>query len=164
MPSLRLKSAAEARHCGSCTVCCTHLPLFDRQRPAGSSPATLPCPHVGALGCRIYSQRPKPCVQFSCAWLRDPFWPGLWRPDRAGLLCLREVLEGEVPAAEIHEIWAGALQRPEAVDILNELVRTTATMSIIDAACQRQRILGRWSRDNSSPADDESVGRPIRAA
>jgi len=36
-----------------------------------------------------------------------------------------------VASAEVHEICPGALQRPEAADILNELVRTTATMSMI---------------------------------
>jgi hypothetical protein len=133
MSSLRLKNEIESRHCGSCTVCCTHLPLRG-EGPTGDGRATLPCPHAGALGCRIYSQRPEACVQFSCAWLRDPVWPGLWRPDRSGLVCLREVLEGEVPAAEVREISPGALHRPEAADILNELARTTATISIVDAA------------------------------
>jgi hypothetical protein len=48
---------------------------------------------------------------------------------------LRKALEGGVQAAEVYEIYAGAFQRPEAADILNELARTTATISIIDAGC-----------------------------
>lgn len=134
MSSSRLRSDVEVRICGSCTACCTHLPLFGGEGP---------CPHAGALGCRIYSRRPEPCARFACQWLRDPLWPAPWRPDRAGLLCLREVIEGAVAAAEVYEICPGALKRPEAAEILKALARTAATISIVDG---------------------EGINRPVRAA
>jgi len=55
-------------------------------------------------------------------------------------LCLRQTLEGHLPAAVIHEIRAGALAKPEGTDIVNHLLRTTVALEIVDSQGQRQSL------------------------
>ena len=136
MSGLQVRSSAGDRHCGACTACCVHIPLLGGGME--SEQGFLPCPRVGALGCRRYARRPRACVDFVCAWLADPVWPKAWRPDRSGLLCVRETLEGHLPAAVILEIRPGTLVKPEANDIVNHLLRTTVALAIIDAQGRRQ--------------------------
>jgi len=101
------------------------------------------------------------CVEFTCAWFRDPTWPAAWRPDRSGLMCLREMLEPGLPAAAVYEIAAGGLDRPENGDVLRNLVATTAVIAVVDLQRRSRRVLGTWSpppRHASAPASlDRSV-------
>ena len=149
------------RRCGSCNACCTHLPIPEGLVSPGAKPAGIPCPHVGARGCRVYARRPRMCVEFACAWFRDPTWPAAWRPDRSGLMCLREMLEPGLPAAAVYEIAFGALDRPENCDILSELRATTAVIAEVDLRRRSRRVLGTWSpppQHASAPASvDHSV-------
>jgi len=140
MSGLQVRNSPGDRHCGACTACCTCLPLAEGAGNPGAKRARVPCPRVGALGCRRYARRPRACVDFVCAWLGDPTWPNAWRPDRSGLLCLRQTLEGHLPAAVIHEIRAGALAKPEGTDIVNHLLRTTVALEIVDSQGQRQSL------------------------
>jgi len=73
-------------------------------------------------------------------WLGDRSWPSVWRPDRSGLLCIPNTLEGHLPAAVIREIRPGALAKPEGNDIVNHLLRTTVALEIIDAQGHRQSL------------------------
>jgi len=133
------------RHCGACTACCTHLPMPEGVVIPGAKPAGVACPYVEALGCRNYARRPRICAEFHCAWLRDTTWPGSWRPDRSGLLCLRETLEEDLPAAAVYEILPGALERPGAAAILDVLRECTDMTVVIEYGRQQRRVLGKWA-------------------
>lgn len=71
-------------HCGTCTACCRVFHIEELKKPAGKW-----CDHchVG-VGCKIYEQRPEPCVSFKCLWLESQSRPDLQplgdelRPDR----------------------------------------------------------------------------------
>lgn len=117
----------------------------------GCKPAGVACRHLDPSGCRIYDIRPKVCRGFHCAWRADTNWPESWRPDRAGLLCLRERLGGKLPAAAVYELRPGALRTPLADMILDELRRTTAVVVTIDLAENRRSTPGRWTADPIAP-------------
>jgi hypothetical protein len=145
MSQLPAASEPTTRHCGRCTVCCTSLAIPEGGVGADPKPAGTPCPWLQDAGCRIYGRRPKLCVRFACAWLRDRSWPPAWRPDRCGLMCLRELLELTTPAAAVYETRPQALRRPEAAEVLAALRRTTAAVVIVDFHGQRGRLTGLWS-------------------
>ncbi|MCR4411732.1 MAG: hypothetical protein NUV77_04820 [Thermoguttaceae bacterium] len=145
MASFDSPAPDQGRHCGACTACCTHLPV-----PAGilgpwGKPAGVPCRHVGPLGCRCYDRRPAMCIEFRCAWLADPGWPAAWRPDRSGLLCLREMLDCGLPGGLVYEVRSQALASPIASQILDEIQRTTSVLVTIDTHQNRRHLPGRWS-------------------
>ncbi len=142
MLTLQTGVCDDGRHCGSCTACCTHLSI-----PAGvvgrdAKPAGVACVYVGALGCRKHARRPAACAAFRCEWLRDSTWQDSWRPDRVGLLSVREACDEWGPSATIHEIRPGALRRPEAAGICDALLRTTAGVVIVDTTGRRFRLAG----------------------
>jgi hypothetical protein len=69
------------RECGSCTACCTLLPVkeFPLIKPAGK-----PCPHViEGMGCAIYFNKPRVCSGWACVWLFGKYAKecNLPRPD-----------------------------------------------------------------------------------
>jgi hypothetical protein len=153
-------SAPQDRHCGRCTACCTRLAIPEGIVGADPKPAGTPCTWLQSAGCQIYARRPKVCVRFACAWLRDKSWPAGWRPDRCGLMCLRELLELTTPAAAVYEIRPQALRRPEAARLLAVLQQTTAAVAIIGFQGQRHRLPGSWS----TPTVCEPVPLPNFAA
>lgn len=66
--------------CGTCTTCCTILPIPELDKPAG-----VPCKHLTAQGCGIYDDRPQLCKDFLCGYRRVDMAPRM-RPDRAGFM------------------------------------------------------------------------------
>jgi hypothetical protein len=67
------------RKCGSCTLCCTLLPVTTIKKPANTR-----CMHLCSRGCRIYQDRPFECRLFLCRWLIDGTAGKLRRPDKTG--------------------------------------------------------------------------------
>ena len=125
--------------CGSCTACCTHLPIPARIVSPAAKPAGEPCPHLCQSGCSIYQQRPDICARFQCAWLANGDWPEEWRPDRSGLLCLRETLADGLSGALVMETRPGALVEPLAKEILLQLLENTRR--VVVAAPDGKRYL-----------------------
>lgn len=121
----------------------------------GRKAAGVPCTNLAAGGCRKYAWRPKACRDFLCAWLADPAWPEAWRPDRSGLLCLREELDTGVLGAAVYETTPGALRSADAEQILHKLYETTAILVVVDSHRQR-RTFTRLS--------DEPANKPQLAA
>jgi hypothetical protein len=79
-------AAGQARHCGTCTVCCGGWlvgTIFGHEMKPGQ-----PCHFRGEGCCSIYERRPvNPCRTFICGWLQEesPF-PNEFKPDRLGVL------------------------------------------------------------------------------
>lgn len=69
------------RQCGSCTLCCKVLEVTDLGKPLNTV-----CNHIQAGGgCEIYSERPRQCRSFSCAWLQGHLDDD-WFPETAGMV------------------------------------------------------------------------------
>jgi len=143
------------RSCQPCTVCCVALPMPAGHIGAECKEAGVPCPHRGTAGCRIYANRPEACRRFECAWLADQAWLVAWRPDRSGLLCLREWIVGTYRAAAVYELRAGALRSDTGRAILAELQRTCTVIAVTDVD---------GNRCNLTPGDSLSPPPPRRAA
>ncbi len=136
-----------ASSCRPCAACCVFLPIPAGQISPGDKPAGIPCSRLNAAGCGAYAGRPELCQRFRCAWLADASWPELWRPDRSGLLCLREEIDAELLAAAVYEIRPGAVQETAAEEILDELANTAALVVLVDNQHGQRRLLERTTVD-----------------
>jgi hypothetical protein len=66
------------RQCGECTLCCK-IPCI----PSLAKPSDRWCPHCDiGKGCKVYSFRPKACVEFRCLWLDNDAIKEEHRPDK----------------------------------------------------------------------------------
>ena len=68
--------------CGTCTACCRVYAIPELGKPAGEW-----CRHCDVgVGCKIYTERPNMCVNYSCFWLESQFngvnLPVEMRPDK----------------------------------------------------------------------------------
>jgi hypothetical protein len=131
-----------ARSCGECQACCIHLPIPAGHVCINKKPAGVACPQLADHGCGNYDDRPETCRQFRCAWFCETTWPAQWRPDRSGLLCLREEIDDGVPAAVAYEIELGAIERSTTAAILAQLQQSTAVIALLDMQRQRQVLRG----------------------
>jgi hypothetical protein len=142
--------------CGDCHACCIHLPISANEVSTKAKPAGVKCPHLADHGCQVYSRRPSACRQFQCVWRMEPSWPLAWRPERSGLLCLREEIDNGVSAALVYEIEPGALTRPTTEPILAKLAESTAVVALVNDLGQRRLLCGQEWVDEAS----HSVRRP----
>lgn len=70
-------TAAAARACGTCTMCCKVYLIEDLAKPAGKW-----CAHCAiGSGCRIYDTRPQQCRAFDCVWVQGEDLPASWKPE-----------------------------------------------------------------------------------
>jgi hypothetical protein len=112
---------------------------------AESKPRGVACPHMSESGCRQYTNRPAACRRFECAWLADPAWPAHWRPDRSGLLCLREWIAGSMRAAAVYELRSRALRSSTGRAVIRALQQSCSLIAVTKAD---------RSRFNLAPDDD----------
>ncbi|MBL8678172.1 MAG: hypothetical protein JNK05_03360 [Myxococcales bacterium] len=120
---LRVPGALEGRTCGECAACCTVMAI-----PVLAKPARRACDHVRRSGCGIYDERPEPCRDFHCLWLRGAVGDGEEsRPDALGVLFDQCALRatGEVVTVAC-ELWAGAAALPEARRAIEAVVEAIA--------------------------------------
>ena len=69
------------RQCGSCTLCCKVLEITDLKKPTNTA-----CHHIMAGGgCNFYSERPRQCRTFACAWLQGHLDDD-WFPESSGMV------------------------------------------------------------------------------
>lgn len=137
------------RDCRPCSECCSVLPIAHGHLNSNSKSHEIPCKWLGSSECRIHAQRFELCRRFKCAWLDDASWDQSWRPDLAGLLCLREWIDNKFPAAIVYELRDGVIASPEAIEILAELCRTTVSVTIIGRDGSRSRLVGAWKPDEN---------------
>jgi hypothetical protein len=92
------------RNCGECTACCKTHGVFEMQKMSGDW-----CPQCEiGKGCKIYSQRPKECQTFKCAWLLGIAAPH-HRPDKTGIVPDYRELPGIGKVMWFFEFSAGSL-------------------------------------------------------
>lgn len=104
------------RKCGSCTACCTQVPVV---LPDEHKPANVRCKHLCSKGCRIYARRPDPCQVWSCRWLFDADTAGLRRPDQSGYVidCAPDAVvmtnndTGETRPVQVLQVWVDPARR-----------------------------------------------------
>jgi hypothetical protein len=77
--SITFNAKPSGRVCGSCSLCCTLVPVPTIDKAAGQR-----CRHLRyGKRCVIYANRPTACRTWACRWLIDATTAGLSRPDRA---------------------------------------------------------------------------------
>ena len=82
------KEVAPVNHCGECMACCYTLFIKDGIYQKPSHRWCQNC--IQGHGCKVYFQRPEPCKNFECLWLKsqkrnDRMVPEL-RPDKCGAI------------------------------------------------------------------------------
>jgi hypothetical protein len=92
-------TALNNRVCGPCNVCCVELKI---EVPELRKQARVPCQHLTAPGCGIYTSRPPVCQKFLCGWRLFEDLSDDWRPDLSGVMVMRKA-PAELPAQ-----WRGA--------------------------------------------------------
>lgn len=121
-------SAAPARSCGSCSLCCVVLRVDELAKLGGE-----PCRYLRAgAGCGIHARRPGICRAYHCLWLGGGLEAGD-RPDRLGAL-LDVVAVGETHRLEIREAEPGAFDRSPRLRAIAERYRATMPVRITDVA------------------------------
>lgn len=56
-----------------------------------NKPQNVWCSHFQKnVGCSIYPDRPKSCQAFACLWLTAPQLGDEWKPDKCGMVLIRE--------------------------------------------------------------------------
>lgn len=78
-------TAYPGKDCGSCTACCSTVPV----KEIGLD-AFVRCPNLRSLpemtiGCSIYQTRPRSCRTWSCSWLISDL-PEKYKPSRVGIV------------------------------------------------------------------------------
>ena len=69
--------------CGTCTACCTLLPIEPIDKPVNT-----PCQYC-AGGCSVYDSKPETCTEFACAYLQGENVPEELRPDKCGIIFIK---------------------------------------------------------------------------
>ena len=92
-----------AGNCGSCTACCRVYSIKELGKPAGTW-----CQHCAVgKGCKVYAERPKPCVEFTCAWLHSQTAEGKTISSFSPIV-LRQVVSSDT-AKEIGDALRGVV-------------------------------------------------------
>lgn len=124
--------------CGTCTLCCKLLAV-----DAISKPACSWCPHAEPTqGCTIYDERPQPCIDFECLWLRSQSrpkpLPENLRPDRCRVV-LDGTADGDALVAHVDPTRPGAaLSGPMGLFIAHAL---QSGVRVIVAVGPRRTVL-----------------------
>ena len=71
--------------CGSCTACCTTLPIKALDKPINTH-----CQHCVGGGCSIYDSKPQTCTEFECAYIQGSNVPESLRPDKCGVIFIKQ--------------------------------------------------------------------------
>lgn len=104
------------RECGSCNLCCSLLPVRDRNSLFGTfdKPANTRCVNQRHTGCRVYgtAQMPMSCRLWNCRWIVNADTADLSRPDR-----VHYVIDVMPDFITVHDNETGAQSKIEVVQI-----------------------------------------------
>ncbi len=139
------RRAPEARVCGNCQACCESL-VVSVDEPGGfTKKAGTRCVHQCQTGCDIYDDRPTPCREWSCLWIRGAL-PDAMRPDKSGLILWESAnSRGRLLGTEGvgHPVLMGRVsapgmeRRPKAEKTLRMLNRASVSVCLILSSGQR---------------------------
>lgn len=136
------------RVCGECNACCNVLAIRELKKPVNED-----CKHLDRTKktehCSIYAERPRDCVDYQCAWLREAgFGDTYHRPDKIGVLFTPRDNKWEVapfagPFTLIaHETRPGAFDEPGAQKFMKHLAGHFLVFGFYGATLSRARIIG----------------------
>lgn len=85
-------------HCGDCNACCKRFSIPEIKWMGGDAkPKDILCDKY-CNGCTIYEERPKPCVDYECLWLKinsvNNSLPVSLRPDNCDVMVTARFEEG----------------------------------------------------------------------
>lgn len=93
------------RSCGGCTACCKTHAVREVKKDVGQW-----CRHCDrGIGCRVYAERPRGCVDFKCQYLQGVGKP-TERPDKVGFVVDSLELGNLGTIAVIYEYKAGTFK------------------------------------------------------
>ena len=141
----------EDRTCGECFACCYVLAIQDI--PVGKvKPAGQDCPHLARESehpCSIYAERPRTCVDYQCAWVREAgFGDVEHRPDKIGVLFTPRDNKWEVepfagPFTLIaHETRAGAYAEEAAANFMEHVAGHFIVLAFHGPKLDKCRFMG----------------------
>lgn len=113
----KLNLAVVSRSCHPCTACCLSKGVLELNKAGGTE-----CVHTTVgTGCNIYSDRPKPCQIYSCAWLEHKTD---FKPNICGFVLdlSREQSKGR-PMWSATPAWLDAFKDEKVIYRLKKLVR-----------------------------------------
>jgi hypothetical protein len=130
-------------HCGSCTACCRVFDIPQLSKPAGKW-----CQHCDiGKGCKIYDDRPKPCVEFECLYFQSQKrenpserLPLSLRPDNCKVVFAPSTNE-EVLAALTMPGSPTAWRRSDVRNLIDKIVKHNNMAVVCGAARSTRRTL-----------------------
>lgn len=159
------------RHCGSCTACCTLVPVATLKKPAGRR-----CEHARhRRGCAIYHDpsRPEECGFWSCKWLTDPATHGMMRPDRAHYVIdplpddifITPNEGGPSMTVSVMQVWIdpghpGADRDPRLRAYIEHIAETLGIPTILRWNNQRAKLLGAPCLTDNGQWQERDLGKP----
>ena len=140
-----LGQPVRGRSCGSCTACCTIVPV---DLASGHKASGERCQHVCSKGCRIYKDRPDPCRYWSCRFLFDEMAAGLRRPDVSGYI-VDPMVDSIIQSGHVYEVaqvWIDparhdAYRAPELRAYLEAIARRFGLAAVVRWAKPKSVVL-----------------------
>ena len=128
------------RRCGPCSACCVALQVEEVPRAEFER-----CPHLrrGRGGCGIYADRPGPCREWRCLWLRG-VGQARDRPDKLGVVLDVEWSEPLLAhVVKVFEVRPGAAKTPRVQNLVHALGEAGPEVVVVVARPGgRRAILG----------------------
>jgi hypothetical protein len=122
-------------HCGTCTACCRPFSIPELDKPAGKW-----CQHCNVgVGCKVYADRPRTCVDFKCLWLlsqeQEPKYqlPASLRPDRCRVVFSTST-NANILVATTMPGYPDAWRRRDVMSLINWIVKKGMRVSVGAAA------------------------------
>ncbi|MGI4876679.1 MAG: YkgJ family cysteine cluster protein [Janthinobacterium lividum] len=171
-----LGDRVRGRKCGSCTLCCTLVPV--ELSPIELKPSNVRCRFLStAKRCTIYTTRPRPCEDWSCKWLFDEETAQLRRPDLGGYIIdpvLDTLLINDEPC-DVVQVWIDparphAHRAPELRDYLGRIAARIGIPAIVRRSqAQNDSVvllapaltLAGWVERDGTHVDEAAFGRLV---
>ena len=153
------ESVPTANDCGNCTVCCMALRVIELDKEAGRY-----CNHcLPGKGCGIYETRFEVCRTFLCGWRLVPRLGEARRPDKSGILMLRQAVdklpqEHRAAGPGMNFVILGAEQaisRPGFADYVATLVRRNVAVYL--SADTPKTLINRYLEKQAAARDVPAV-------
>lgn len=147
------------RKCGTCFACCVWPAIKELDKPA-----RVPCKHLDKQDhgcCTIWSDRPKTCSDYNCAWLRG-MGADEDKPNNTNVMIDRRSTQfGVVLVA--HQLKSGAAMTPEGQSAIERTTRDEGLPCLIADYEDVERVIGvAGPEDFRKEVESKSVDGVIR--